>query len=210
MGARVIITSRDRKRGENAALLMREASGNEEVSSLVVDLSSQNSIRDFARDFLQRYQSLHLLANNAAVFPMRREETEDGIESVLGTNYLGHFLLTYLLIDILKQSRPSRIITVSGNPAILRRGKIHFEDIQLRTSFNPFRATLQAAYAKVIFSMELAKKLENTGVTVHTFHPGLVKSNLAGNFPGILQPAVFLLEAFLSSSCKPGIFLPFS
>jgi NAD(P)-dependent dehydrogenase (short-subunit alcohol dehydrogenase family) len=223
-GATVILPCRDLGRGRAAAREMSETSRNPNIDVMAADLSSRESIRQFADAFSSRYGTLHVLSNNAATFPMHgtlhvlsnnaatfpmhRATSVDGIEMILATNYLGHFLLTNLLLDLLKSGAPSRVLTVSGKPKLVKRGRLHFEDIQLETRFNPVRATLQAALAKAVFSFELARRLEGTGVTSNTFHPGLVRSNLARSFPWCVKPLVGLYEfLFASEECPAGVYL---
>jgi NAD(P)-dependent dehydrogenase (short-subunit alcohol dehydrogenase family) len=207
LGGTVVLPCRDVDRGESAAGEIVRESGNGAVYAMVCDLSSLESIRAFVDAFASRFKVLHVLSNNAATFPMKRHTTVDGLEMILATNYLGHFLLTNLLLDSLKRGVPSRVITVSGKPRLLRRGRIRFEDIQLVRSFNPIRATLQGALAKVLFSLELARRLDAAGVTSNTFHPGLVRSNLTRHFPWYVKPVVDLFELFAADECPTGVFL---
>jgi NAD(P)-dependent dehydrogenase (short-subunit alcohol dehydrogenase family) len=207
LGATVVMLCRDRQKGTKIAEEIKNLSGNDRIDVMTADLSIQASIREFADEFRYKYNSLHVLSNNAATFPMHREVTSDGIEKIFATNYLSHFLLTNLLLDLLKKSAPSRVITVSGGPKILRHGKIDFDNIHLEDKFHPFRATLQAAFAKVVFSFELARRLRNSGVTSNTFHPGLVKSELARDFPWLLKPFICIAELLMSRECRTGVYL---
>jgi NAD(P)-dependent dehydrogenase (short-subunit alcohol dehydrogenase family) len=207
LGATVVMLCRNREKGARVADEIRNLTGNDRIDIMMADLSIQSSIREFAGNFRNRYPRLHVLSNNAAAFPMRREETADGIEKIFATNYLSHFLLTHLLLDLLEASAPSRVITVSGSPGPLQRGRIDFDDIQLEQGFNPFRATLQAAFAKVVFSFELARRLAGSGVTSNTFHPGLVKSELARDFPWFLKPFIGIAEWLMSDECWTGVYL---
>ena len=206
-GAQVILLCRDRKKGAESADFIKRKTNNNLIHVMTANLASLDSIRFFCNDFKKQYKQLHVLSNNAAVFPMQRETTEDGFESIFGVNYLGHFYLTYLLTELLAQSAPSRIITVSGSPGLLKNGKINLLDLQSEQSFNPFKATLQAAMAKVVFSHELADRLKNMGVTSNTFHPGLVKSRLGRRFPVVFRPLIFLGELFLREKCETGVYL---
>ena len=128
-------------------------------------------------------------------------------EKIFGINYLSHFVLTNLLLDLLKASAPSRVISVSGNPWPLSKGEIELEDINSEENFNPFKATYRAAVAKVAFSFELSKRIAGSGVTSNTFHPGLVKSNLAQNFRGPFRAMLGLGQLFFSENCETSVFL---
>jgi NAD(P)-dependent dehydrogenase (short-subunit alcohol dehydrogenase family) len=207
LGANVVILCRDRTRGSIAADEIRSKSGNSKVHLALADLSAMSSIREFAENFKKNYSGLHVLSNNAAVITMKREETVDGIEKTFGVTYLGHFLLTNLLLDMLKASAPARIITVNGSPAVLKKQRIRFEDIQFEKKFSPVKAALQTAFVKAVFTFELAKRLSGTGVTANTFYPDLVKSNLARNFPWYVKPFIEFFELFLSEKTKTGVYV---
>ena len=207
LGATLVLLSRDRQRGIGVAEEIRSRSANDDIDVMTADLSVQDSIRRFADKFERKYDRLHVLSNNAAIFTPKRQTTVDGMERILATNYLSHFLLTNLLLALLEKSAPSRVITVSGGPGILRFGKIYFDDIQCEKRYNPFKATAQAAFAKVAFTFELAKRMKHSGVASHTFHPGLVKSNLARSFPRYAKPCVDLFELFLREECKTGVYV---
>ncbi|MHA2298699.1 MAG: SDR family oxidoreductase [Candidatus Hodarchaeales archaeon] len=174
MGATVVIVSRDEKKGRIVQYELQEQSGNQSVDLLVADLSSQESVRNLARSFKEKYQHLHVLVNNAGTYLTKRHVTEDGLEMILAVNYLSRFLLTNLLLDILKKSAPSRIINVAG--AYHAKGEINFDDINLEQDYSASRANNQAKLADVLFTYELARRLEGTNVTVNCLHPGAVRT----------------------------------
>lgn len=178
MGATVIIACRNKERGMQAVEEIKQVSNNPNVDLLLMDTSSQRSVRDAVDDFKSRYKQLHVLINNAGVFLPQREVTEDGIEKTFATNYLGHFLLTHLLLDTLKASAPSRIVNVASRHSGI---SINFDDLMLEKKYSMFRAVGTTKIGLVIFSKELAKKLEGSGVTVNSLHPGLVKTTLLKN-----------------------------
>jgi len=135
------------------------------------------SIRAFADEFKQKYQQLHILINNAGIAMLpNRAETKDGFEAQFGTNHLGHFLLTSLLVDVLKKSAPSRVVNVSSKANI--RGHINFEDLMWNQSYSPYRAYGQSKLANILFSKSLNQKLESSGVKVVSLHPGVIKTEL--------------------------------
>ena len=205
--ATVVIVSRDEQRGKKAVEEIRQRSGSRAVEAMRADLSLQDSVRALAEEFRRRYGALHVLSQNAAVLTWRRETTPDGHERILATNYLSHFLLTSLLASLLKSSAPSRVLTVSGNPRHFAARSIDFDDIQMRRNFSPLGATLQAAFAKALFSFELAKRMRGTGVAAFTFHPGLVKSGLTRSLPWYLRAPLSLIDLFLSEECPTSVYV---
>lgn len=174
-GAHVVIACRSRERGLAAVEEIEKESGNNRVDLLVMDLASQRSVRAAAKEFQERFGKLDVLINNAGVFLPKREVTEDGIEKTFATNYLGHFLLTHLLLDTLKKSSPSRIVNVASKHGGI---KINFDDLMLEKSYSILKAVGPTKLGLVMFTKELAKKLEGSGVTVNSLHPGLVRTTL--------------------------------
>lgn len=181
MGASIIMICRDKNRGEIARQEIIEKSGNQLIDLLLCDLSSQKSICDFVSDFKQKYQNLHVLINNAGVVLRNRTLTVDGIETNLAVNHLAPFLLTNLLLDILKKSAPSRIINVSSG--VHMNAHIDFEDLQSEKKYSSFGTYGRSKLALLFFTYELSKKLEETGVTVNALHPGVVRTNLGRDQP---------------------------
>ena len=177
MGATVVLVSRDRARGEEAQNEIKAKSGNDAIDLLLADLSSQQSIRQLVADFKQRYTRLHVLINNAGVFALTRRETVDGLEKSFAVNVLAPFLLTNLLLDVIKASAPARIVNVSSNQQEANHLKL--DDLQLEKSYRPMRAYAQSKLAVVLFTYELARRLEGTGVTANCLHPGFVATNIA-------------------------------
>ncbi|RXM33641.1 Arginase, non-hepatic 2 [Acipenser ruthenus] len=177
LGARVIIACRDLSKGEAAASQIRAETGSERVLVRRLDLADTRSIKQFAEDFLKEENRLHILINNAGVMMCPYSHTVDGFEMQFGVNHLGHFLLTHLLLDLLKQSAPARIINVSS--LAHNFGRIKFDDLQSERSYEGGLAYCQSKLANVLFTRELAKRLAGTRVTVNSLHPGSVKSELA-------------------------------
>ena len=175
-GARVILACRDLAKAENAASQIRETSGNGNVLVKKLDLASLKSIRSFADEILGEESRLDILINNAGIMQCPHWKTEDGFEMQFGVNHLGHFLLTNLLIDLLKKSAPSRIVNVSSLSH--RWGKINFDDLTGDKNYNARVAYSQSKLANVLFTRELSKRLMATGVTANSLHPGVVKTEL--------------------------------
>jgi len=177
MGATVVMVSRVRARGEVAQSEIKTKSGNNAVDLLIADLSSQQSIRQLAENFKRNYTQLHVLINNAGVFMLTRRETVDGLEMTFAVDYLAPFLLTNLLLDVLKASAPARIVNVSSESH--EAGYIKMDDLQAKKGYRPMRVYGPAKLALVLFTYELARRLQGTGVTANCLHPGFVATNFA-------------------------------
>lgn len=195
MGATVVMVCRDRARGEEARSEIATKSKNNAVDLLLADLSSQQSIRQLVENFQHHYTHLHVLINNAgAAFPGRRRETVDGLEMTFAVNYLAPFLLTNLLLDVLKASAPARIVNVSSDAQA--SGYIQMDDLQAEKLYRPMRTYPQAKLAVALFTYELACRLQGTGVTANCLHPGFVATNFAQSD---VRPAVRLLVKLIGS-----------
>lgn len=175
MGATVVMVCRKQAAGEEAKDGIIAESGNPRTDLLIADLSSQAAIRQLVRDFQSRYDRLHVLINNAGVAPIKRSVTADGIETVFAVNYLAPFLLTNLLLDNLKASAPARVVNVAGD--FHRKGIIDFDDLMTEKDYSGTRANNQAKLALVLFTYELARRLEGTDVTANCLHPGAVATD---------------------------------
>jgi len=197
MGATVVLVSRNREKGQTAVTDIIAKSANKNVELIQADMSSQNSIHKMVDEFKARHEKLHLLINNAGVYLTRRSETEDGLESTFAINHLGPFLLTSLLLDILKASAPSRIVNVTSDAH--KGAKIDFDDLQGERRFSGWQAYGQSKLAMILFTRELAKKLENTGVTVNSAHPGVVRTNFAKNNGRVVSLGFRFLGLFFIS-----------
>src|ERR1035438_6523490 len=163
LGARVGITGRDQARAEGAAAAIPSATGNQAVDIFAADLSAQAGVRGLAAQVLDTYPRLDVLVNNAGGFWAHRHVTADGLEHTFALNHLAPFLLTSLLLDRLTASAPARIITVSSGAHA--RGRIDFDDLQGERNYSGQRAYSQSKLANVMFTYELAQRLEGTGVT---------------------------------------------
>jgi retinol dehydrogenase-12 len=180
-GAAVVVEGRSRERCEATVRRIRERTGNDAVEPLVGDLSSQAEVRRLAQEFRDRHRRLDVLVNNAGAMFARRRESADGIEMTLALNHLGYFLLTGLLLDSLRSGAPSRIVNVSSEAHRMVKG-MDFGDLQGRRRYRGFRAYGQSKLANLLFTSELARRLEGTGVTANALHPGFVATNFsAGN-----------------------------
>ncbi len=191
MGAWVVVTGRNRERGEEALVDLKAKSGSEKIELMLTDLAVQAEVRRLVEEFEERHDRLDVLVNNAGVIQSRRTETPDGIETTLAINHLAPFLLTNLLLDLLKKSAPSRIITVSSGAE--RSGKIDFDDLQSEKRYRAFPVYGMTKLANIMFTFELAGCLEGTGVTANCLHPGSVNTNFAENNR---SPFTLLFRAF--------------
>ncbi len=211
MGATVVMVCRDATKGEESLTNIKEESGNESISLMLADLSSQRSVRSLVTGFRGIYQHLHILINNAGVYLTRRSVTEDGIEQTFAINHLGPFLLTNLLLDTIKSSTPARIINVSSSAHY--RAKMNFDDLQGKRNYNGFNAYSQSKLANILFTYELARRLQGTKVTVNCFHPGVVRTNLGRGNIGIIPFFFRSMGPFLLSperGAETGIYLALS
>jgi retinol dehydrogenase 14 len=198
LGARVGITGRDMTRTQAAAADVATASGNPAVDPFAADMSSQAEVRRLAAAVLAAYPRLNVLVNNAGGFWATRMITADGLEHTFAVNHLAPFLLTGLLLDRLRASAPARIVTVSS--AAHTVGKLDFDDLQGERRYSGQQAYSQSKLANIMFTYELAHRLDGTGVTATAVHPGVVRTGFAAEDPPRLGK-VFLpmLRVFLKS-----------
>jgi NAD(P)-dependent dehydrogenase (short-subunit alcohol dehydrogenase family) len=200
MGASVVMVGRDRGRGQAALAEIKEGSANASVDLMLADLSSQQEIHRLADDFKEAYPRLDVLINNAGVICSKRVTTADGIEMTFAVNHLASFLLTNLLLDLLKASAPSRIVNVASGEQ--RNGIIDFNDLQGEKGYKTAKAYSQSKLATVLFTYELARRLEGTGVAVNCLHPGVVGTNLGSGVSGVFGFTVRALTPLMKSSEK--------
>jgi NAD(P)-dependent dehydrogenase (short-subunit alcohol dehydrogenase family) len=191
MGAEVVVTGRNRGRGEAALAEIRRASGSEKVSLMLADLAVQAEVRKLADNFRERHDRLGVLVNNAGLIQSKRKETPDGIELTLAVNHLAPFLLTNLLLDLLEKSAPSRVITVSSEAR--RHAEIDFDDLQSERRYRAFPVYGMTKKANILFTYELAERLEGTGVVANCVHPGGVNTNFGDDNR---SPGILLFRAF--------------
>ncbi|PIK56141.1 putative retinol dehydrogenase 13-like isoform X3 [Apostichopus japonicus] len=175
-GAKIIIACRSVPKAEAAQAEIIEFSGNRNVSVMELDLASLESIRQCAEKINKELSRLDIIINNAGVMTCPRWMTKDGFELQFGTNHLGHFLFTNLLLDLIKKSSPARIVNLSSMAH--QNGDIHFDDLMLEKDYTPLKSYCQSKLANVLFSRELARRLEGTSVTTYSVHPGGVDTEL--------------------------------
>lgn len=175
-GARVIMLCRSEKRGQEAFKKILPY-GKDRLFLILCDLGDYDSIRAFAKEIKEKFDSLDILVNNAGFISLDRQETKEGLERQFGINHIGHFLLTTELLDIMPEG--SRIVNIASGAH--KVGKIHFEDINLHRGFNVIKAYSQSKLANVLFTRELARRLVDKGITVNCCHPGAVATNMGVN-----------------------------
>lgn len=195
MGATIVMVSFDQGRGDAALKEMKSISGNENIELMLADLSSQQSIRQLADRFKQKYTRLDVLVNNAGVMKWKQEFTTDGIESTFAINHLASFLLTNLLLDLLKASAPARIVNVSSSAQGM--GKIEFDDLDGRKKYSGIKAYSQSKLANVLFTNELDRILQGTEVTVNCLHPGVVRTNFGNTGSLFFKTFGTLMKPFM-------------
>ena len=200
MGANVVMVGRDRGRGEAALAEVKGKSANASVDLMLADLSYQQEIHRLADEFKEAYPRLDVLINNAGVFRSKRITSADGIETTFAVNHLAYFLLTSLLLDVLKASAPSRIVNVASGEQ--RNGNIDFDDLQAEKGYKGAKAYSQSKLATVLFTYELARRLEGTGITANCLHPGVVVTNLGSGVSGIFGVMVRALTPLMKSPEK--------
>ena len=172
------------------------------MDSLLADLSSQQEVRRLASDFKRKYPQLHVLLNNAGGTFTTRQLSVDGIEMTFALNHLAYFLLTNLLLDTLKASAPARIINVSSDAH--SGGKIDFDNLQGERSYSSFGPYGNSKLANILFTTELARRLEGTGVTVNALHPGFTSTGFGKNNPGFLMKIMGAVVPLIARSPEKG------
>lgn len=199
-GARVLIVGRSRERGARSLARIRAESGNDAIELLLADLASLAAIRRLAEEVLEACPQLHVLVNNAAMLTRRRSTSVDGFETMFAINHLAYFVLTNLLLERLVASAPARIVNVASNA--YRFGRIDLEDLQSERRFGAMRSYGRTKFANILFTTELARRLEGTGVTANCLHPGGVATRLGYDDSLLSWAATRLLKPFLLTPAR--------
>jgi NAD(P)-dependent dehydrogenase (short-subunit alcohol dehydrogenase family) len=200
LGARVVIVGRDPHRTAAAAADIQQESANPGVEALIGDLSLRADVQKVAREYRQRYDRLDVLINNAGAMFMRRQLSADGIEMTLALNHLAYFSLTYQLLDLLKASAPARIVNVGSSSH--RIARLDFDELIPEKGYHGLLAYARTKLMNVVFTYELARRLESSGVTANCLHPGLVGTRLGQNNNGLYRPAFALYQRVALSPTK--------
>ena len=194
LGARVLLVGRSRERGNEALQRVRAEDGPGTAELLLADLASLDEVRRLADAVLEAAPALHLLVNNAGVVNLRRTTTRDGFETMFAVNHLAHFLLTLRLLDRLRESAPSRIVHVASDAH--RFGVLDIDDLQSERRYGAMKSYGRSKFANILFSDELARRLEGSGVTSNSLHPGAVATRLGKNNGWLGELATGLLRPF--------------
>ena len=178
-GATVVVVGRNREKSKATVNEIKQQTGNPNVESMLADLSVRKDIHQLAQEFKRKYPRLQVLVNNAGAIFLRRRESADGIEMTFALNHLNYFLLTNLLLDTLSAGAPARIINVSSR-AHARVAGLNFDDLQNKRGYG-MNVYGQSKLMNVLFTYELARRLEGTRITVNALHPGFVATRFATN-----------------------------
>jgi NAD(P)-dependent dehydrogenase (short-subunit alcohol dehydrogenase family) len=200
MGARVVLVCRNQKKGEDARADIERETGSSQLDLLIADMSSFGSVRAVAAQVQQQCPRLDVLINNAGAAVRSRTLSVDGIEMTIAANYLGAALLTFLLLDLLKSSAPSRIVNVSSEAQ--RNSRLDLNDLQFeKRKYNPVAAYGQSKLLMNAFTFELARRLEGTEVTANCLHPGVVATNIwPADAPWFVKLLVGVMKPFMLNS----------
>jgi NAD(P)-dependent dehydrogenase (short-subunit alcohol dehydrogenase family) len=204
LGARVTLIGRNRERGEAAVKQIQTATGNACISLVPCDLGDPASVRRAAEEVGHGRAKLDVLINNAGMFLPKRELTVDGMEKTFASVYLGHFLLSQLLLERLKAAPEGRVIFVAAPPS---GGKVFFDDLNLDQGYSTFKAVGQAKAAQHMLARELTRRLQGSRVTVNTMHPGLVKTELMAQMPFYLRMVLPIFGASPEAGADTAVWL---
>jgi len=195
-GETVVMVARDQERGEAARNEIGRAAKNQNIDLQLCDLSVLSSVRNLAEILKSRYPTIDVLVNNASVYKRRRAVTVDGFEEMFAANHLGPFLLTNLLLEQLQAAvqanGSARILNITAPSTV----PLNFDDLQNEKNFNSLRAFGETKMANLLFTFELARRLENTGITVNAVHPGLTRS-------GLMREGSFLMRLLTRLASSP-------
>ena len=197
-GAHVVLVARNAEKGR-AALAEVQAAGSGGAELIVADLSSQEQVRRAAAELKANHRKLDVLVNNAGVYVPERHTTVDGLEETFALNHLGYFLLTRELLDVLQATAGARIVNVSSEAH--RGARMRWDDLQFeKTPYSSFKAYGQSKLANVLFTYELARRLEGSGVTANCLHPGVIGSGFGQTYGGALSILVKIARPFMLST----------
>jgi NAD(P)-dependent dehydrogenase (short-subunit alcohol dehydrogenase family) len=205
MGAHVVMVCRDRVKGEAALAEIKQATANDNLELMFCDLASQADIRRFADEFKATHDRLDVLVNNAGVYLRKRTVTVNKLEATFAINHLGYFLLTNLLLDLLKQSALSRIVNVSSGAHT--SGHINFDDLQGEKSYSGVKAYCHSKLANILFTRELARRLAGTQVTANCLHPGAVATGIFRSLPKPIEAIIKLVTMSPEKGAQTTIYL---
>jgi len=200
-GARVVMVSRNEAKGQAALAEVRAAAKGDAPELLIADLAQLADVRRLAADFARTHDRLDVLLNNAGLIVPTRRTTADGFEETFAVNHLAPFVLTQELLDLLKATAAkegaARVVNVSSDAH--RRGTMHWDDLELRSGYGSFKAYSQSKLANILFTSELARRLEGTKVTANCLHPGVIASGFGQTYKGAFSVLVKIAKPFLGT-----------
>lgn len=199
-GATVVIVGRNREKSARVLAELKQTTGNPNIELLLADLSSMKEVRALADAFKAKHDRLDVLVNNAGAIYDSRQVTVDGYERTFATNHLAYFLLTSLLLDLLKKSAPARIVNVASETH--KSGKLDFDDLQSEKNFAAFTVYGTSKLANVLFTYELARRLAGTGITANCLHPGVISSGFGNSTNRLLRLGFALVRPFMTDAVK--------
>ena len=202
IGATIVMVVRDKTKGETALKEIVNQTGNKKIDLMICDLSLMDSIRCFAEEFKKTYSRLDVLMNNAGAVFDKRQITPEGFERTFAVDYLAPFLLTHELLGLLKASTPSRIINVTSGLA--KKGHVDLKNLQSEKNYSGMKAYSNAKLMLIMYTYELARRLEGTGVTANVLMPGFVATNLGKNSGSLRSSIMFRIVRPMQISAKKG------
>jgi retinol dehydrogenase-12 len=204
LGATVVFTARDEERGKAVKREIIDRSGSNDIDFIFCDLSSLQSVKECSQIFRSSHKRLDVLINDAGTWEREKKLSKDGIELTFAVNHLAHFLLTNLLLDTMKASAPSRVIGVTSG---LHSGTINFEDIGFERKFRGIKAYRQSKLAVILFTRELARRLQGTSVTANCLMPGVVDTGLSRNSRAVSRAVFKLIATTPEKGARTSIYL---
>lgn len=202
LGAKVVIVGRNEPKCADAALVLRDATNNPEISFEVADLSLLREVRALAQRLSDSHGHIDVLLNNAGGFYRQRAETAEGLEYTFALNHMAYFVLTDLLLPSLSRAKQGRIINVASR--VHRQGSVNFDDLQGKANYAGWPAYCHSKLMNVMFTNALARRLEGTATTANSLHPGFVSSKFGHNNPGLPGLIMRLGQALLAISVEAG------
>ena len=202
MNATIVMACRDQDKAKKAQEEIKQATGNNSIYQMHIDVSSQKSIDRFTREFTDRFTCLHVLINNAGAAYSRRQTTEEGNEKTIATNYLGPFKLTHNLLPMLRMKTPSRIINVSSG--MHKTGKVDWDDLMMEKNYRSMQAYATSKLMLTAYTYALAERIQDTGVTANVVEPGFVATNLGANMGGFWDKLAFTLVRPMQITAERG------
>ena len=200
--AQLILVGRNPEKGEKVRKKLRAKTGNNQIEILTADLSNMKAIRYLAERIYSRYDRLDVLINNAGALFAQREETDEGLEKTFALNHLNYFLLTKLLLDLIKKGKNPRIINVASGAHI--GVTLDFDDLQGKNDYSGWAAYKRSKLMNIMFTYKLAELLKDTPITVNTLHPGFVRTRFGDNNTGIVGIGLNLAKKIGAVSIKKG------